>query len=246
MVHQSPHLGERLALALAPLLIAACGGDVKSTQGTGGPPTHDAGDPKAQPATAGWNMLGYDLGSNYWNKAETKISASSVAELAKVWEFDTKASVTATPVISGGRVYVSTAPATPEAGGLIAIDLASGGEVWRNPAAGGYSSLALDSGVLYMHDTRGWIRAFDVKDGQQLWELETHAGATGFSSPIVTKDLVLVGGASGEESTVQTRRVRGLSRFRARAEQARRHAGLEETHGRRAGYGCRCLVHACR
>ena len=50
-------------------------------------------------------------------------------------EFDTKSSVTATPVISGGRVYV-------------AIDLATGAEVWRLLSAAGATSLTLDGNVV--------------------------------------------------------------------------------------------------
>jgi polyvinyl alcohol dehydrogenase (cytochrome) len=151
-----------------------------------------------------WTMFGYDLSSNFWNKAETKISKSSVQQLQKAWEFDAQSSVTSTPVISGGRVYV-TAPistSNPDAGGLFAIDLASGSQIWRNAAAGTYSALALDNGVLYMNDPQGWLRAFDANDGHQLWELQTHEGASGFSSVVVTKDLVIIGGSSGEESSV--------------------------------------------
>ena len=116
-------------------------------------------------------------------------------------------SVTATPVISGGRAFVSAStsdPADPTKGGVIAIDLATGAQVWRNLTAAGFSSLALDAGVLYMHDAAGFVRALDVDDGHELWAHETDENPhlVGFSSPIVTKDFVLVGGSSLEEVMV--------------------------------------------
>ena len=153
--------------------------------------------------TLDWTMFGYDLTSNFWNKAETKISTSSARQLTTAWEFDTGSSVTSTPVISGGRVYVAstTSASNPDIGGLFAIDLATGNQIWRNGAYGTSSALALDNGVLYMNDSQAWLRAFDANDGHQLWELQTHPGASGFSSVVVTKDLVVIGGSSGEESS---------------------------------------------
>jgi polyvinyl alcohol dehydrogenase (cytochrome) len=158
----------------------------------------------AEAQSQDWTMFGYDLSSNFWNKAETKITTASVPQLEQAWAFDAKSQVTSTPLISGGRVYATAtiSAADPEVGGLFAIDLATGQQIWRNPAAGTYSALALDNGVLYMNDPQGWLRAFDATDGRQLWELHTHEGASGFSSVVVTKDLVIIGGASGEESSV--------------------------------------------
>jgi polyvinyl alcohol dehydrogenase (cytochrome) len=184
-----------VALVLA-TVVAGCGKDepVPVQTGTG-----------IEPGSQDWAMFGYDLSSNFWNKAETKITTASVPQLTMAWEFDAKSQVTSTPVISGGRVYVTaTIPlADPEAGGLFALDLATGQKVWRNGAVGTYSGLALDNGVLYMNDPQGWLRAFSADDGQQLWELQTHPGASGYSSVVVTKDLVVIGGSSGEEATVR-------------------------------------------
>jgi len=190
---------------LAPLLMAACGGDVQSTKETGDPPGEPA--PKVERATADWTLLGYDLASTYWNKGETKISKSTARGLVKAWEFDTQSSVTATPLISGGRVHVASqvgAPAEPTKGGVIALDLATGAEIWRNTMVNGYASLAIDRGVLYHHGFDGTLRALDADDGRVVWEHRTdeHPSLMGFSSPIVIRDLVLVGGASGDEGRV--------------------------------------------
>jgi outer membrane protein assembly factor BamB len=139
-------------------------------------------------------MLGYDLGSTYWNQGETKISVKTAPSLDKAWEFDTTAGVTATPVINAGKVYV-------QSGAIIAIKTQSGSELWRNSDIGGFASMAFSDGVLYVHDSPSVVHALKAEDGTEIWQLKTTdiAGAVGFSSPIVTKDYVLVGGSTLEE-----------------------------------------------
>ena len=187
--------------AFLPFLLVACGGDVESAKQSGSPPTEPT---PSEPANADWITLAYDLSSTYWNKKETKVTKASAPALVKAWEFDTRAGVTSTPVISGGRVYVSTAPANVEQGGVIAIDLATGTQIWRNSAVSGSSSLALSDGTLYVHDVTGVVHALAADSGEPVWEHKTddHASLVGFSSPVVTEDFVLVGGSSLEEVVV--------------------------------------------
>jgi polyvinyl alcohol dehydrogenase (cytochrome) len=140
-------------------------------------------------------MLGYDLGSTYWNKGETKITKKTATKLDKAWDFDGQGSVTSTPVISGGKVYVVSQ-------GVIAIDLVSGKQLWTNPDLTGSSSLALSDGVLYVNDSTATLRALRVKDGTEIWNYkptDLPDGAWGFSSPIVTKDYVLYSASTNEE-----------------------------------------------
>ena len=198
--------GSKLTCALLPLGLVACGGDVESgtTKPPGAPPPTE---PPGAPVSADWTTLAYDLHSTYWNKKETKVSKASAPRLVKAWEFDAGAgaAVTSTPVIAGGRVYVATSPDSSEGRGVIAIDLVTGGEIWRNSSVQGYSSLALDQGILYLHDTTGVVHALAADDGRVLWEHKTDENQylAGFSSPVVTKDFVLVGGSSLEESVVR-------------------------------------------
>ena len=187
----------REAGALGLMLALAMGCSTEDKPETPPPPPGAA-------STKDWNSLGYDLNSTYWNRAETKITTSTVANLAKAWEFNTMASATGTVVISGGRVYLASTPsdpADPTKGGIIAIELATGAEIWRNSTTSGSSSLALDGTVLYLHDSGGNVRALDIADGHELWMQPTdNVGAVvGFSSPVVTRDFVLVATSSAEE-----------------------------------------------
>jgi polyvinyl alcohol dehydrogenase (cytochrome) len=184
------------SLALTAALTAlACSSSSHEPATSETKPTTDAG--RAAPGSD-WTMLGFDLGSSYWNRAETKISTKTAAQLDKAWELDlgTGASVTSTPVIADGHVYVLS-------NAVYAINLATGKQEWTNPDINGSSSLALDNGILYVNDSGGDIRALDAKDGHQLWVYETKEDwVVGFSSPTITKDYVLVGTAGGEELSV--------------------------------------------
>jgi outer membrane protein assembly factor BamB len=183
------------ALTLVIALAMGCSTDDKPKE----PPP-----PPGAASTKDWNSLGYDLSSTYWNRAEKKITTSTARTLVKAWEFDTKSSVTGTAVISGGRVYVSANPADvadPTKGGVIALELATGAEIWRNQNTAGSSSLALDGTTLYVHAFGGTLQALDVVDGHEIWAqpTDTVGAVIGFSSPVVTKDFVLVATSSAEE-----------------------------------------------
>jgi polyvinyl alcohol dehydrogenase (cytochrome) len=194
------------AAVLASLSLMACSssdkGGAATPSGTGGSDGGGGGGASGGGGSAGgtaksadWTMLAYDLTSNYWNKAETKISTTSVKGLTKAWDFDTQAGVTSTPVIAGGKVYVATQQ------GSFAIDLASGKQLWTNPDIGSSSSFAFEGGKLYLDDSGGVIRAVDAADGHELWSYKPDDTwpIVGFSSAVLTKDYVLVGASGLEE-----------------------------------------------
>jgi polyvinyl alcohol dehydrogenase (cytochrome) len=158
------------------------------------PPPGEAG----APTSADWTMLAHDVNSTYWNQAETKISTTSVKQMTKAWDYDTQQGVSATPVISGGRVYIQSAT-------TFALDLATGKLIWHNDNVGGASSLTLVDGVLYAHDAHGVMHALHVEDGTEIWQhlADDDPALGGFSSPVVTGNYVLVGGSSaGQELSV--------------------------------------------
>jgi polyvinyl alcohol dehydrogenase (cytochrome) len=185
------------ATLLASLIALGCSSRETSTAGapsTKADASTDAGT--TEPSAADWTMLGYDLGSTYFNQAETKLSVKTAPHLRKAWEFDGGGmNVTSAPVISRGRAYVLNQ-------GLFALDLATGKQIWTNPDLTGNASLALDGDVLYVHDGPGVLHAVSAEDGKEIWQYLTddQPGLVGFSSPIVTKDFVLVGGSTLEEA----------------------------------------------
>lgn len=195
--------------SLVVLCLLACGSNEKDNSGSNG--GHDSG---ATNGSANWTMLGYDLGSTYYNKAETKISRESVKNLTKAWEYDTTSpNVTATPVLANGKAYVlSGGAADGSVVGVLAIDLATGMKAWNSPIGTGSASLALSDGVLYAHTSDGVLHAVSATDGQEIWKLLTddQAQLFAFSSPIVTKDYILVGGSTLEEVTGQGQTFRGF------------------------------------
>lgn len=103
--------------------------------------------------------------------------------------------MTGTPVIADGKVYLVS-------NGVIALDLATGSVMWQRAGLEGTSSLALSDGVLYFYDQASVVHALAASDGTELWRHATTdiAGSSGLSSPVVTKDYVIVGSANNEET----------------------------------------------
>ncbi|HVU04156.1 MAG TPA: PQQ-binding-like beta-propeller repeat protein [Polyangiaceae bacterium] len=167
-----------------------------------------ASDAGESGSAADWKMRGFDVGNTYWNRAEKKVSVTSVRKLTKAWEVeastDGSASVNSTPVLVNGVAYLLSTS------GLGAFDLATGAPRWMNPDVGGYASLAYEDHVIYAHDAKGVLHAVRDSDGTELWVnggvkgfvTDDSSTLVGFSSPIVTKDFVIVGGSSLEEVAV--------------------------------------------
>lgn len=149
------------------------------------------------PADPNWTMLGYDLASTHWNRGETKISPRTASRLKIDWVYDAgpNAMVTGTPVIANETVYLVS-------NGLTALELSTGALLWKKAGLRGTSSLALSDDVLYFYDESSVVHAFRATDGTELWQHATAevAGSVGLSSPVVTKDYVIVGSANSEET----------------------------------------------
>ena len=184
-LHAVLHCAPITAGALLVASVGCSSGDDEKKPGTG------PGSPAAD-----WRMLGYDTMSTFWNRGETRITRDTARGLVKAWEFDTTSGVSATPVVSGGKVYVVTGLQ-----GVIALDLATGSELYRNPDISGNPSPTLDGGILYVHANNGTIYALSPDDLHVIWSFPTddQANLVGFSSPVVTKDFVIVGGSTLEE-----------------------------------------------
>jgi polyvinyl alcohol dehydrogenase (cytochrome) len=103
--------------------------------------------------------------------------------------------VNGAPAAVGKRVTVLSQS------GLVALDAGNGQEVWKRDDIKGTSSPTVRGGVLYAFagDTTLW--AVNADDGSDRWKVKAddQRFATGFSSPVVAGDAVVVGLASIEE-----------------------------------------------
>jgi polyvinyl alcohol dehydrogenase (cytochrome) len=139
-----------------------------------------------------WTQLGHNLASTFHNRRAT-ITPKRVAGLEKAWTYEAPGSVNGAPVVAGGRVTVLSQS------GLVTLD--DGNEVWKREDIHGSSSPALHGGVLYVYagDTTLW--ALDADDGSDRWKVKAddQRFATGFSSPVVAGNAVIVGLSSIEE-----------------------------------------------
>jgi outer membrane protein assembly factor BamB len=99
----------------------------------------------------------------------------------KVWSFvAAKRAINTGVVISGTSVIVSHGDEnldTPEMGMIAAIDGSLTGDIkatkWAVKGLGfGFSSPVTDGRRVYQVDNGGWLRAFDLADGKELWELQ--------------------------------------------------------------------------
>jgi polyvinyl alcohol dehydrogenase (cytochrome) len=139
-------------------------------------------------------QLGYDLRSNFHNPS-SPLTPERVAAMQTVWEYEAPGSVNGAPAVAGDRVYVLAGD------GLVALDAASGDEVWKRDDISGSSSPTLVDGVLYALGSDPTLWAVDAETGEDVWSVvaDDQEFAIGFSSPVVTADAVIVGLASGEE-----------------------------------------------
>ena len=133
-----------------------------------------------------------DTGKEQWH---TDISALKF----KSGFFDSRKSA----MLSGGvvagmdKVFVGS-----ENGELYALDAKTGDLLWQSEAKGEIiAAPAIDSGIVVVNTVSGLVKAFDAKDGKEVWSIEQEVpplSLRGTSSPVIASGGVLVGGASGD------------------------------------------------
>jgi outer membrane protein assembly factor BamB/serine/threonine protein kinase len=113
------------------------------------------------------------------------------------WRFATGDLVYASPIVSGGLVYLGN-----DSDNLYALDTATGGKRWTFYAGGMRPTLVLGTkvssapavadGTVYESSADGHLYAADVGTGKERWRFPT--GQYGSSSPAVAYGVVYVGG----------------------------------------------------
>jgi polyvinyl alcohol dehydrogenase (cytochrome) len=170
--------------------VGGAGGMAAATGGMGGLPTGGTGGPTPG-GNPDWKMIGYDVGSTYFNSAETVLTKENAATLAEAWTANMGGNVYGAPLQVGDKIYASGP------GSVRAYDAATGNMLWMASVTS-TASLAFDDGKLYANNAGGSVVALDAANGNMLWMKQPHSQrADGSSSPVVAGDLVLVGGSNG-------------------------------------------------
>jgi outer membrane protein assembly factor BamB len=195
------------ALHFAVVALNACGDDGGGNEPSGRDDGRGRADASARAGDAGalhapvtaetsWTHLGFDERSTYYSPHATAITVDNAATLALRWSFTVSGYPTGSVAVAGGTVF---ALAT---GGLYAIDLESGEQIWSRSDLGGQSSVAYHGGFLYVHTLPAELHKLDARDGSSVWgpvRTYDHPLADGTSSPVVADGKVLVGHCTSAE-----------------------------------------------
>ncbi len=214
----SPGAGQCVAPGVASeLLVAASGGDVTARVDCGTPiALRNAGGWTARgalpPLAAGAHALEVDVRAADGETARvqrtlavcTQATPPPAPTIPRVPRWATSVGghvLTAAPVIAGGLVYVVTTDlADGDAGGVVALDLATGAIRWRVPTAVPLRGAVARAGsTLVVAPIDGTLLGLDAATGAPRWQIDI-AGETGppasatFAGPTAEGDDVFVGG----------------------------------------------------
>lgn len=151
------------------------------------------------PVLGDWPMFGYDARNTGVSPDASGPSGPNVR-----WRFEVDRSVSESPTVVGGTVYVSTLH-----GSTYGVDAISGEPLWRELASYPvFGSPAVVDGTVYVSDGGGYLhaltedpRAGRTGDGERtggefLWQVEGDAGF--IASPTVADDTVFAGTYEGD------------------------------------------------
>lgn len=212
---RSTHRSTRATLARAILAIAvtaavsACGEEDAngSTSTASAAPIPDATFPAVTDAllNAGagddWPTHGGNLANHRFSPLQ-QIDPSTVGELVPVWIRSTgiEGAFEATPIVVDNTMYVTTA-----GGRVLALNAATGEELWRHEPALGPVALccgprnggvAVYDRMVYVASLDARLLALDARTGQPAWEAQLADPSAGYSAtmaPVAVNGRVYVG-----------------------------------------------------
>lgn len=123
-----------------------------------------------QPALAKWPMYNADPAGSRSNRRERRLGPATVGSLHVRWSFPTAGAVTATPVVSGSRVYVGD-----QSGHVHALRARDGQLLWTTPVVGPVTATALIAKRVVVGDLAGWIYGLDRRSGAIMWQIRPNA-----------------------------------------------------------------------
>ena len=182
----------RWAIPFVLLLVAFV---ASCAENSGEEPAEDAST-LSEMSAQGWTMLGYDVRSSFHNTHEGTVSVANVGELEEFWQIE--APVNGMAAVVDNVVYVLSTDS------FTARDVATGELIWENEDIRGTSTPSFSNAMLFVNAGNSVVHALGPETGEELWQavVDPHPNASGFSSPVVYGDLVIVGSSSGEEAVV--------------------------------------------
>jgi outer membrane protein assembly factor BamB len=142
-----------------------------------------------------WNQFRDDPSHHGFNSTENGLTRSNVSSLGQKWSYATGSSVSSSPAVANGVVYVGSAN-----GKVYALNSRSGARLWSYTTDGPVysSSPAVANGVVYIGNfgpqspPGGKLYALNATSGALLWSYTTRDSV--YSSPAVANGLVYIGG----------------------------------------------------
>src|ERR1700690_832065 len=150
-----------------------------------------------------WVYADHDLAGTRYSH-EKQITTKNVSQLVKAcaYSFPDKEPSQTAPIVSAGRMYLTTAHYT------VAVDGADCHVIWSNTWApreheprNTHRGAALADGKIIRGTNDGFLLALDVKDGHMLWAKQIADPKEGFfisMPPLVHGNLIYIGPAGAE------------------------------------------------
>jgi alcohol dehydrogenase (cytochrome c) len=186
------HLIALTAIALAPILVFGTSYVLASPKGIA-----------SDSSSGDWVYVDHDLeGTRYSHLKE--ITTKNVSQLVKAcaYTFPDKEPSQTAPIVSAGRMYLTTAHYT------VAIDGADCRVIWsstwtprEHEPATTHRGAALADGKIIRGTSDGFLLALDAKDGHTVWSKQIADPKEGYfisMPPLVHGDLVYIGPAGAE------------------------------------------------
>lgn len=129
--------------------------------------------------------------AKYLSLRRFKVSRDKVARLKKSSFLNKRPYQFASPVISGGRLYVGV-----DAGRFYAFDLKGTKRLWEFGAEGAIHGAAAAAGeAVYFGDSESFVYALDAGSGGELWRAKLDAEV--LATPLVAGERIFVADMSG-------------------------------------------------
>lgn len=157
-------------------------------------------------ASSEWLTYGHDYSNRRFSPLG-QITTRNVAGLVPAYVFQTGVlgPFEATPIVSDGTMYITTAY-----DGVFSIDARTGDEIWKRPILSGHfkqccgpvnRGVAVTDDLVLIGQLDGVLVAADRKTGEVRWATVVADNAAGYSltaAPLVYRDSVVIGAAGSE------------------------------------------------